>query len=217
MRWILRRMKTKTRTDDRQVLCMSWVACGPSTAAMAHTATTRAEAFDPLEESPADYARKCWGLPTETGEQQPVSWRGSPGPSSARPATAVSNNQCPGAAFISLPTGSTTSNTTMSRRFSRGCRSMIPTPNSTPTPLSSSWSLAFTSSGCTTIGSTKPPSVGTSTPSRRCATRSASSPHLTSQRCTRLGTTDLPRSTATAFETLSRRSFACPRARCVCS
>jgi len=43
---------------------------------MAHTATTRAEAFDPLHEESPEYARKCWGLTTEDSEQQPVSWRG---------------------------------------------------------------------------------------------------------------------------------------------
>lgn len=43
---------------------------------MAHTATTRAEAFDPLYEKSADYARKCWGLTTSDGEQKAVSWRG---------------------------------------------------------------------------------------------------------------------------------------------
>lgn len=43
---------------------------------MAHTAITRAEAFDPLHEESLEYARKCWGIETEDGEQKPVSWRG---------------------------------------------------------------------------------------------------------------------------------------------
>lgn len=43
---------------------------------MAHTATTRAEAFDPLTEESPEYARKCWGLPTEDGKQESVPWRG---------------------------------------------------------------------------------------------------------------------------------------------
>jgi IS4 transposase len=43
---------------------------------MAHTAITRAEAFDPLQQKSPEYARKCWGIETEDGKQKPVSWRG---------------------------------------------------------------------------------------------------------------------------------------------
>ena len=42
---------------------------------MAHTATTRAEAFEPLHEKSEKIARLAWGLPTEDGTQKPLSWR----------------------------------------------------------------------------------------------------------------------------------------------
>ncbi|MFU8869969.1 MAG: transposase, partial [Natronococcus sp.] len=42
---------------------------------MAHTATTRAKAFESLHEKSAEYARKCWGIPTTGSDQKPVSWR----------------------------------------------------------------------------------------------------------------------------------------------
>jgi putative transposase len=40
---------------------------------MAHTATTRVEAFDPLHEESPEYARNCWGIATEDDKQKPVS------------------------------------------------------------------------------------------------------------------------------------------------
>lgn len=43
---------------------------------MAHTTTTRAEAFEPLRDQSDDYARRCWGLDGNDLEQEPVSWRG---------------------------------------------------------------------------------------------------------------------------------------------
>ena len=43
---------------------------------MAHTATTRAEAFEPLYDQSDDYAHRCWGLTNSDFEQEPVSWRG---------------------------------------------------------------------------------------------------------------------------------------------
>lgn len=43
---------------------------------MAHTATTRAEAFEPLHEKSDDYAHACWGITDDETEQKPISWRG---------------------------------------------------------------------------------------------------------------------------------------------
>ncbi|AJF27943.1 MULTISPECIES: hypothetical protein [Haloarcula] len=42
---------------------------------MAHTATTRAEAFEPLHEKSDKHARLVWGLQTEDGSQKPLSKR----------------------------------------------------------------------------------------------------------------------------------------------
>lgn len=42
---------------------------------MAHTTTTRKEAFAPLHDGSAEYARQCWGIPDPNHEQRPVSWR----------------------------------------------------------------------------------------------------------------------------------------------
>lgn len=42
---------------------------------MAHTDTTRKEAFAPLHDESAVYARQCWGITDPDHERRPVSWR----------------------------------------------------------------------------------------------------------------------------------------------
>lgn len=42
---------------------------------MAHTATTRAEAFEPMHEEPEKIARLAWGIQIEDETQKPLSWR----------------------------------------------------------------------------------------------------------------------------------------------